>query len=95
QNNVACLTDNLDEDVYGSLHRQLLVRPTRREKQQQQQNTTSSVDPSPMANQNILWQKHYVDNNPQMRNVRLSVNSKSNRNLTQLLVKKKPPKELL
>ena len=42
-----------------------------------------------------LWQKHYIDNNPLNNNVRLKIGTRSNRNLTQLLVKKKPPKAML
>ena len=106
---------HLDEDIYRPFHRQLLTRPTRREKQQQQ-DTTSTANQSSLPRiteirvhftfesgpmfyfkreLKSLWQKHYVENNPQMSSVRLSVNSTSNRNLTQLLVKKKPAKELV
>ena len=42
-----------------------------------------------------LWEKHYIDNNPIKHNVHLKIGTRSNRNLNQLLVKKKPPKAML
>ncbi|CAF3717848.1 unnamed protein product [Rotaria sp. Silwood1] len=42
-----------------------------------------------------LWKKHYIDNNPIKHNIRLKIGTRSNKNLNQLLVKKKPPKAML
>jgi hypothetical protein len=42
-----------------------------------------------------LWEKHYINNNPLNNNVRLNIGTRSNRNLNQLFVKKKPPKAML
>jgi hypothetical protein len=42
-----------------------------------------------------LWEKHYIGNNPTEHNVRLKIGPRSNRNLNQLFVKKKPPKSML
>ena len=43
----------------------------------------------------ILWEKHYIHNNPLQHNVHLKIGTRSNRNLKQLFVKKKPPKAML
>jgi hypothetical protein len=42
-----------------------------------------------------LWEKHYIHNNPLKHNVHLKIGTRSNRNLNQLFVKKKPPKAML
>jgi len=42
-----------------------------------------------------LWKKHYIENNPLNNNVHLKIGTRSNKNLTQLFVKKKPPKAML
>ncbi|CAF1466254.1 unnamed protein product, partial [Adineta steineri] len=42
-----------------------------------------------------LWKKHYIDNNSTMKSVHLKIGKRSNKNLNQLLVKKKPPKTML
>ncbi|CAF1475610.1 unnamed protein product, partial [Adineta steineri] len=42
-----------------------------------------------------LWKKHYIDNNSTMKNVHLKIGTRSNTNLNQLFVKKKPPKTML
>ncbi|CAF1516215.1 unnamed protein product [Adineta ricciae] len=42
-----------------------------------------------------LWKKHYQDNHPIMKHVALQIAPISNRNLNQLLVKKKPSQAML
>ncbi|CAF4365769.1 unnamed protein product, partial [Adineta steineri] len=42
-----------------------------------------------------LWNEHYINKNPIKQNIRLRFGTKSNKNLCQLLVKKKPSKSLL
>ncbi|CAF1619484.1 unnamed protein product [Adineta ricciae] len=42
-----------------------------------------------------LWKKHYQDNHPIMKHVAIQIGTISNRNLNQLLVKKKPPEAML
>ncbi|CAF1255117.1 unnamed protein product [Rotaria sordida] len=118
-NNASSLMEQLDEAMYGKLHRQLLLQPTRREKQQQQplqeimainrnqqQNSNHNeifvhftFESGPMLNfkreLKSLWEKHYIDNSPIKHNIQLKIGTRSNKNLTQLLVKKKPPKAML
>ena len=106
KNNVMSLMEQLNEVVYGKLHRQLLVQPTRREKQQDQKNFNKkeirvyfTFESGPMLNfkQELkkLWEKHYIDNNPIKHDVHLKIGTRSNSNLNQLFVKKKPPKAML
>jgi hypothetical protein len=107
RNNAICLMEQLDEVVYEKLHRQLLNQPTRREKQQQQQQKSNkneiyvhfTFESGPMLNfkQELkkLWEKHYINNNPIKHNINLKIGTRSNRNLNQLFVKKKPPKSML
>ncbi|CAF2633529.1 unnamed protein product [Rotaria sp. Silwood2] len=42
-----------------------------------------------------LWKKHYIDNNPVKRSFTIKFSTKTKKNLTQLFVKKKPPKSIL
>ncbi|CAF1448082.1 unnamed protein product, partial [Adineta steineri] len=42
-----------------------------------------------------LWKKHYIDKNSTMKNVHLKIGTRSNKNLNQLFIKKKPPKAML
>ncbi len=82
------------------------MQPTRREKQQQQPTSAPkeirvyfTFESGPMLNfkreLKNLWDKHYTDNNPLKHDVRLKIGTRSNKNLNQLLVKKKPPKAML
>ena len=83
------------------------MQATRREKQQQQQPNSNqkeirvyfTFESGPMLNfkreLKNLWDKHYIDNNPMKHDVRLNIGTRSNNNLNQLLVKKKPPKVML
>jgi hypothetical protein len=43
----------------------------------------------------LLWQKFYVYSGSPMNNVHLQIGTRSNKSLCQLLVKKKPPKNML
>lgn len=102
--NVLSLREQLDEVTYRELHQQLLNRPTRRENQQQNSNKkeirvyiTFESGPVLRFTRELkrLWDKHYRHNNPLMKNVLLKIGTRSNKNLNQLLVKKKPPKAML
>jgi hypothetical protein len=42
-----------------------------------------------------LWEKYYIYPGSRMNNVRLQIGTRSNKSLCQLLVKKKPPKNML
>lgn len=42
-----------------------------------------------------LWKTHYIDTNPIKHHIRLNISSKTNKNLTKSLVKKKPSMKML
>ncbi|CAF2141364.1 unnamed protein product [Rotaria magnacalcarata] len=109
KHNVLSVMENLDNIMYEQLHRTLLLQPTIKERQQheqQQQNIQSkdlfvhyTFESGPLVNftkqLKHLWNEHYINKNPIKQNIRLRFGTKSNKNLCQLLVKKKPSKSLL
>ncbi|CAF4437403.1 unnamed protein product, partial [Rotaria magnacalcarata] len=111
KHNVLSVMENLDDIMYEQLHRTLLYQPTIKERQrhqqeQQQQNIQSkdlfihyTFESGPLVNftkeLKHLWNEHYINKNPIKQNIRLRFGTKSNKNLCQLLVKKKPSKSLL
>ena len=42
-----------------------------------------------------LWEKHYIQKNPQMQKIQLKISTRSNRNLQQFFVNTKPSKAML
>ena len=42
-----------------------------------------------------LWEKRYVQKNPQMQKIQLKISTRSNRNIQQFFVNKKPAKAML
>ena len=104
QNQLISPLEPLNNDFYQEFHRKLLLQPTRREKQQQQSqekrdsNTKDiyislTFESGPLLKfkdeLKTLWKKHY------RQNIHLNICLNVNKNLQQLLVKKKPPKSML
>ena len=119
QNKITALMEQLDDNVYRSLHQQLLSKLTRKEKEHEKRQQKSMVpvtnhqatpikselhvhftfESGPMSSfkreLKSLWEKHYVQKNPQMQKIQLKISTRSNRNLQQFFVNKKSPKAML
>ncbi|CAF3270828.1 unnamed protein product [Rotaria sp. Silwood2] len=67
-NNVSSLMEQLDEVVYGELHRQALYQATRREKQQEQGqlDMTSNANQQANANQNDIFVHFTFESGPML-----------------------------
>ncbi|CAF2684125.1 unnamed protein product [Rotaria sp. Silwood2] len=119
--------ERLDNGLYEELHRELILRPTRREREKQQQqkdmisnpNQLSSIqteqqrecwnkkeirvhftfESCPMLDSKYqlsrLWQKYSIYPGSPMKNVTLQISTTTNKSLSQLLIKKKPPRSML
>jgi len=65
KNNVMSLMEQLDEVVYGKLHRQLLLQPTRREKQQQQ-NMALNINQQQNSNKKEIYIHFTFESGPML-----------------------------
>jgi len=109
QHHATLLLEELDATTYQSLHRKLLAQPSQRERRQQNNKCKTTArstitahftfESGPMLKfrQELrqLWEKYYIYPGSAMNNVRLQIGTRSNKSLCQLLVKKKPPKQVL
>lgn len=109
KHDVLSTIENIDTALYEQLHRTLLNQPTIRERKQQQQQDENirpkdilvqyTFESGPMMNftdgLRQLWNEHYINKDPIKQTIRLRLGTRSNKNLCQLLVKKKPSKSML
>lgn len=100
----------LYEQLHRTLLLQPTIKERQRQPQPQQQKQQQNIqakdffvhytfESGPLVNiakeLKHLWNEHYINKNPIKQNIRLRFGTRSNKNLCQLLVKKKPSKAML
>ena len=105
-NDASILLEELDHRIYQFLHDKLLNQPSRREREQQSNithkkqitvNFTFENGPMLKFQKELrrLWKQHYIYQGSPLNAVSLNIRPRTNKSLCQLLIKKKPAKQIL